>query len=274
MRKQSISTEDATAILSGRAPEARPDLEVLVSALDDFRLASFEAPPQPSAELAALLDAEQAPRFSPSLQRAAATKTARNAWATAWRRPTLLVRRSRLIGWIAGLSLAAKISVGATAAAVGVVGAGAAEVLPAPAQEVFDEVLTAVTPFDRSDEVRNDDGRGEAGREAAELKREEALKRAEEARQAATDKREEALKLAEEARQAAADTRDEALKLAEEARLSAESMKEEAHKLAEQARQVGAEIRGGVGVGGAGTEAEVNVEVEVRGEVGSEQGRP
>ena len=177
-------------------------------------------------------------------------------------------------GWIAGLSLAAKISVGATAAAVGVVGAGAAEVLPAPAQQVFDEVLTAVTPFDRSDDVRNDDDRGETGREAAELKREEALKRAEEARQAAADKQEEALALAEEARQAATDTRDEALKLAEEARLSAESKMEEALKLAEQARQIGADVRGGVGVGGAGTEAEVEVEVEVRGEVGSEQGRP
>jgi hypothetical protein len=274
MRKQSISTEDAAAILSGRVPEERPDLEVLALALDDFRSASFEAAPLPSAELAALLDATQAPRISPSPENALAKGTARNARATAWRRPTLLVRRSRLFGWIASLSLAAKISVGATAAAVGVVGAGAAEVLPAPAQQVFDEVLTTVTPFDRSEEVRIDGNRGEAVREAAEQKKEEALKRAEEARQVAADKQEEALKLAETARQAAADTRDEALMLAEKARLSAESKVEEALKLAEQARQLGAEVRGGVGVGDDGTEAGVEVEVEVRGEVGSEQGRP
>jgi hypothetical protein len=49
-----------------------------------------------------------------------------------------------MIGWLAGLSLATKLGIGATAAAVGVAGGGAAGVLPAPAQEVFDAAVVAV----------------------------------------------------------------------------------------------------------------------------------
>ena len=61
-----------------------------------------------------------------------------------------------IIEWLAGLGLAAKLSVGATVAAAAMTGAGAAEALPGPAQDAFASVVTTVTPFDLEDETDED----------------------------------------------------------------------------------------------------------------------
>ena len=61
------------------------------------------------------------------------------------------------INWFTGLGLAAKIGIGATAVALGAVGAGAAHALPPAIQTTFDEVVETVVPVPTEDEVTTDD---------------------------------------------------------------------------------------------------------------------
>ena len=104
------------------------------------------------------------------------------------------------LGAFAGLGLAAKIAIGAVAAtAVGVAGAGAAGAvggLPAPAQEVFNQV----TGHPGGEHV------SETGIENSEF----GQKTAEDARQKGEEQRQAALENAEEKRQAGLDTAEEA----------------------------------------------------------------
>jgi len=55
-------------------------------------------------------------------------------------------RHASRLGKVAGLGLAAKLGLGATVVAAGVAGAGAAGVLPAPADHVVRHAIEAVTP--------------------------------------------------------------------------------------------------------------------------------
>ena len=55
-------------------------------------------------------------------------------------------RQASRLGKVAGLGLAAKLGLGATVVAAGVAGAGAAGVLPAPADHVVRHAIEAVTP--------------------------------------------------------------------------------------------------------------------------------
>ncbi len=48
-----------------------------------------------------------------------------------------------IFSWLASLGLASKLTIGASAVAVGVAGGGAAGVLPPVAQETFDEIVAA-----------------------------------------------------------------------------------------------------------------------------------
>ncbi len=138
-----ISDDAAEAVLRGRAPDGRHDLVAVAEVVVALRSASFEAPPRPSAELALRLDLERAARLSTDRQHASTAAVAHPAGASTPRRG----RRRVAPGAVASLGLAAKIAIGAAAAvaaaAVGVAGAGAAGAgggLPAPAQEVFDQV--------------------------------------------------------------------------------------------------------------------------------------
>src|SRR4051812_45064395 len=59
MTNQRITDGQATALLDGRAPEGRDDLQDVAALVEALRMASFEAPPQPNAALAARLDLDR-----------------------------------------------------------------------------------------------------------------------------------------------------------------------------------------------------------------------
>ena len=196
MNEHRISDDTADAVLRGRAPEGSPEFVAVAEAVAEFRRVSFEAPPRPSAELALRLDLERAARLSTDRQNASTAAIAHPVWAPTPRKG----KRKVALGTFAGLGLAAKIAIGAAAAAaVGVTGAGAAGAvgaLPAPAQEVFNQV----TGHPGGDNV------SETGIENSEF----GQKTAEEARQKAEEKREAALQKAEEKRQAGLDNAEDA----------------------------------------------------------------
>jgi hypothetical protein len=183
MRTHRITDEEVSAVLQGQTPAARDDLAAVADAVMEFRRASIEAPPQPSAELALRLDLERATRISapaPGVNASTVVKTPVNQASTPRTR-----RRSVALSGFVGLGLAAKIAIGAgAAAAVGVTGtgaAGAAGVLPTEAQVVFNQVIGVEVDGENVGETV------ESGTKAAE----EARLKAEQARQAALDKAEE-----------------------------------------------------------------------------------
>ncbi|WP_411720202.1 hypothetical protein [Mycetocola sp.] len=161
-----------------------------------------------------------------------------------------------IVGWIASLGLAAKISIGATAAAVGVAGAGTADVLPSAVQEAFDGMVTAVTPFDRADTIPG-------GEPRVEDVRDDATKRVDGAVDTAVEKQEQAREQAEQARDSVVvkqqETVEQARTAAEQARTAAEQGVADAKTRA----AVEADTR---------TEAEVEVESGVEAEVEAEVG--
>jgi hypothetical protein len=119
MRKQRISGHDASALLQGRTPQGRPELEPIAESVAQFRDAAFESAPVPSAELLSLLSA-------PTLASASATPASRISEVSSARGRV----GRKMLGWIAGLGLATKVVLGVSVAAVaGVAGAGAAGVL-------------------------------------------------------------------------------------------------------------------------------------------------
>ena len=95
-----------------------------------------EPPPQPSPQLAAFL-AHGAPTLA--VERATVVVPA-------------VTRRRSALARVAGVSLVAKISVATTAAAAGVVGAGAAGMLPGPAGGFVRDAIEVVTPVEFTDD--------------------------------------------------------------------------------------------------------------------------
>ncbi|GAB6984819.1 hypothetical protein [Nocardioides pyridinolyticus] len=65
-------------------------------------------------------------------------------------RPLRTSRWRRAVAWLVGAGLAWQVGLGSTAAFAVVTSVGIAGSLPAPAQEVFDKVLTTLSPFDRA----------------------------------------------------------------------------------------------------------------------------
>jgi hypothetical protein len=232
MRTHRITDEEASAVLLGQAPAARDDLASVADAVSEFRRASFEAPPQPSAELALRLDLERASRISASADGLNASTAVMMPVRQASTPRTR--RRSVALSGFVGLGLAAKIAIGVgAAAAVGVTGAGAAGavgVLPTQAQEVFDQFTGGHPGGENVSEsgIENSEfglKTAEEARLKAEAKREAALQKAEDARQAGLEKAEDAsqagLEKAEDASQAglekAEDASQNGLENAEEA---------------------------------------------------------
>jgi len=117
------------------------DDEALERAIGEFRAAAFESVARPSAELASRLELEGASGISPETP----PHTGRVTMAS----------------WIAGLGLAAKISLGAGVAVAATLavagGAGAAGILPVPAQETFDTVVSSIIPNLDDDGTADDD---------------------------------------------------------------------------------------------------------------------
>ena len=108
----------------------------LASALSEFRAAAFEHAPQPSAELLARLDLHTASGAA-TVSAPAATVSSR----TRDRRK----RVRQMFSWLTGLGVLAKVVLASSVASAAVLGAGAAGVLPAAAQDVFNTVVASVT---------------------------------------------------------------------------------------------------------------------------------
>jgi hypothetical protein len=158
MRKHRITDADAASLVSGHTPQGRPELDELANALSEFRAASFETTPQPSAALLARMDVGKPSMVSESNQSALNAETIETT--------TLASRgdRSRkglvrtVFTWIAGLGLGFKIVLGVALTAVAATGAGAAGVLPFGVQQAFDEVVSVVIPTSEPIEKFTDDG--------------------------------------------------------------------------------------------------------------------
>lgn len=136
MRRRRISDQDASAILNGSTPEARPDLVELTQSIAEFRSAAYSAVAQPTAQLAARMEDSAAQSLSPQPQPQPASGVQR--------------RGLTVFTWITGLGLGAKIVLGAgvaLAATTGVsAGAGAAGVLPTGLQDTYDTIVSSVIP--------------------------------------------------------------------------------------------------------------------------------
>jgi hypothetical protein len=207
MRNRRITDEDAAALLRGRSPHARDELSPLAAAVAELRRSSFGTPPRPSPAVASRLDLERASSISPHPHGDPDTAPTLSIRSTA---PGSR-RRRVAIEWFAGLGLAAKIAIGATAAAaVGVGGAGAAGaagVLPAPAQQVFDQVSGEHPGGEHVSEEGLE--HSEFGLETAEQARENGEAKREAALEKATDKAQQGLATAEEKAGAAVETAEE-----------------------------------------------------------------
>jgi hypothetical protein len=220
MNTHRITDDEALALLRGRVPAGREDLIAMADAVAEVRQSAFQAPPRPSAELALRLDLDRAQRISPSLQ---ATTPA--AMPTPASSPRTRRRRVAFTG-LASLGLATKIAIGAGAAlAVGVGGAGAAGavgVLPAPAQQVFDQVTGQPGGEHVSDTGTEERGSGletaENAGKAADDERQTGLENAESANESgmqtagehASEQGQEGLDTAVEQREAGLDQAEEA----------------------------------------------------------------
>ena len=136
--------DDSTidAILDG--DHAPPGIEHLTAFAAGVLAVTDDMPPRPSPELAAFLA-----RGGPTLtvERASVVTPAP-------------ARHRSVLARAAGLSLALKIAFGTTAAAAGVVGAGAAGVLPGPASRIVRDAIEVVTPVEFSDTDPGGEPRG------------------------------------------------------------------------------------------------------------------
>ena len=143
MSKHRISEPEAAAVMSGRAPIARPELASLADSIAEFRSAAFETLAQPSAELASRLELPGASAISSRMPLHSSAAVAAGPAPSGARSEK---GRVSMFSWIAGLGLATKIALGASVAAAATVGAGAAGVLPTGAQDAFNGVVSTVIP--------------------------------------------------------------------------------------------------------------------------------
>jgi hypothetical protein len=114
------------AILAGQ-PHGN-DFAALGSFVEDVRSAA-EAVPTPSPALAAALASGISPQAPAPMPK--------------WRKVSMKIK-----GFVAGLSVAGKIALGAGVACAATTGAGAAGVLPGPVQHAFSDAVSSVTPFE------------------------------------------------------------------------------------------------------------------------------
>jgi hypothetical protein len=154
MRKHRITDADVAKLFSGHAPQGRPELELLATSLSEFRTASFESVPRPSAALSTRLGVGKPPRVSKTNASLFDVETIETTSPTRDKRSLKGVRT--VFTWIAGLGLGLKIALGVAVAAAATTGAGAAGLLPFGTQQAFDEVVSVVIPAEPEDGI--DDG--------------------------------------------------------------------------------------------------------------------
>lgn len=152
-----MNDDAAEALVTGTAPAGRPDLAMLARSIAEFRGAALATPPQPTAELRARLGLES--EFSPAHRNPVAGSL--DASDATRRRPVAHTGRlKRLLAWLAGLGLAAKIVLGVSvAAAAGVTGVGAAVGIDAVVSTTSEH--EQVETEDAPDEVGETEGKSE-----------------------------------------------------------------------------------------------------------------
>lgn len=143
MTNSRLTESEARALDSGRATASRPDRENLARSIAAYRAAALDSPVRPTTALSARLDDRVLRDLTASGVRPVQLVSSPSpAPARGWIRTAL--------AWLAGLGLVTKIVVGVSIAAVATTGAGAAGVLPDPAQMVFDSVLPGLSPVEES----------------------------------------------------------------------------------------------------------------------------
>ena len=156
-----------TALLDDRAIDALIDGEPVAAWAEPLavfaarvRAAGEGRPPRPSPALARLLAGGLAPD-------GAAPATEPLLVAVPVQRGAPASRRRLVASRVAGIGLVAKVAIGATAAAAGVIGAGAAGILPGSAGRVVRDAIEFVTPVEfHDDEGPAGGGKGVSDREA------------------------------------------------------------------------------------------------------------
>lgn len=138
------------AFLSGRLISAgEPGL--LAAFAEDVRMAVDRPAPSPTADLARVLT-DGIPTPTGVAWAPAQGAAARDANVSKRRKPVLLSELlAGLVAKLAGLGMAAKAGLGMAVAAASVTGAGAANVLPDPAQHAVATAVSAATPFELPD---------------------------------------------------------------------------------------------------------------------------
>lgn len=152
-----ISDHDIERLLAGATPAGRPELADVAASIAEFRAVAHEAVPQPSAALLARLDLPvSVGAASVAVSAAGATSplpqsvTSTAAPADAERSDSRGIKQ--MFEWIAGLGLAAKITAGTGALALGLAGVGAAGALPGPIQAAFDSAVTTTVEGEGTEE--------------------------------------------------------------------------------------------------------------------------
>lgn len=105
--------------------------------MSEFKAAAFTHAPRPSAELLARLDLHGASTGE-------ALESATAGTVSTYRRK----RVRKMLSWLTGLGVFAKIVLASSVASAAVLGAGAAGVLPGGAQEVFNSAVASVSDPD------------------------------------------------------------------------------------------------------------------------------
>lgn len=148
-----LDDETIESFLSGRNP-ATEGLGPLAAFADDVQLAIDRPVPAPTVSLAAVL-AKGFSTETGDLPATAASNVTGPAPQAAglpkWRKRMVPQLLSGIAAKLAGLGMAAKAGLGLALAGASVTGAGAAGVLPDPAQNAVAEVVGAVTPFEFPD---------------------------------------------------------------------------------------------------------------------------
>ena len=143
-RRQLLDDDAVEAVLAG--VPAGDDLAGLTAFVDDVRTASTGPVPVPSAAFAEVLargfstDQGDLPATAASNANGSAPQT---AGLPKWRRA--MVKTSK---FVAGLSLAAKVALGAGFAVAATATAGVAGVLPGPVQHAVADAVGSVSPFE------------------------------------------------------------------------------------------------------------------------------
>jgi hypothetical protein len=139
------------AFLSGR-PVGAGEMGPLAAFAEDVRVAVDGPPPAPTAEMARLLT-EGIPTPTGATRAALAPSAdTRGAHVSKRRKPMLISELlAGLLAKLAGLGAASKAALGLGVAAASVTGAGAAGILPDPAQHAVATAVSAATPFEIPD---------------------------------------------------------------------------------------------------------------------------